>query len=186
MTASMRATPSDVWARGRGLALVALETGAMLSEGVSQALRDGVERTYAGDTPALPLEARAYRIEASGRDGVKGASSEAGVLAVRLGWPEPDAATVVAVAIDPARRGRSLGMRALVLAERALASEGFARTYAIVPRGNGHGMYFMLRCGYAPVLGAPPATLEASARTVLTEGVTWFSRVEGRRAAVGR
>lgn len=170
--------------------MIAIEAGAPLGEGVSQALRDGVERTYAGDTPALPLDARVYRIEASGRDGVrdgvKGGDGEAGVLAVRLGWPEPDVATVLAVAINPARRGRSLGMRALVLAERALANEGFARTYALVPRGNGHGMYFMLRCGYAPVLGTPPAALEASAGTPLTEGVTWFSRVEGGRAAVGR
>ncbi len=181
MTASLHGAPSAAWARGRGLALVAIEASATLSEGVVQALRDGIERTHAGETPTLPLDARTYRIEA----GSRGDGGEAGVLAVRLGWPEADVATVLAVAIDPARRGRSLGMRALVLAERALAAEGFERMYAIVPRGNGHGMYFMLRCGYAPLLGAPPAEVGGDG-SALSEGVTWFERVAGRRGSPGR
>jgi hypothetical protein len=66
-------------------------------------------------------------------------------------------------------------MRALLLAERALAAEGASRCYALVPRTNGRGLYFMLRCGYAPVLGAPPAVIESD--------VTWFVRLEDGRGA---
>ncbi len=39
---------------------------------------------------------------------------------------------------------------------------------ATVPRTNGRGLYFMLRCGYAPLLAAPAGAD--------CEGVTWFER----------
>lgn len=159
-------TAAPVWARGRGLALLPRDPEVPLPEGVAQALKDGIERGYEGAPVQLPREALVYSIVAGG--------AEVGVLAVRMRWPAPRDATIVAVAIDPARRGRSLGMRALVLAERALTSEGVARTYAIVPRNNGHGMYFMLRCGYAPILGALP---------VNGSDVTWYRRVEGHPGA---
>ncbi len=159
----------EVWARGRGVALVALDTGAPLTPGVAQALRDGVARGHEGVILALPLDARAYRIEA--------ARVEVGVLVVRAGWPRGSTATVLAVAIDPARRGRGLGARALLLAERALRAEGVASRYTLVPRGNGHGLYFMLRCGYAPLPGAPP--LDAG-------DVTWFARLKRGEPSASR
>ncbi|MCC6236935.1 MAG: GNAT family N-acetyltransferase [Dehalococcoidia bacterium] len=165
----MSGLPEGAWARGRGVTLVALQPSEALAPGLQQALRDGLERGYEGDTPALPADARAYRIEVRGES--------VGVLAVRTSWPAPSEATIVAVAVDPAHRGRSAAMRALLLAEHALAEEGVARIFAIVPRTNGRGLYFMLRCGYAPVLGRRPP--EASL------DVTWFARRDGRNEARG-
>ncbi len=159
-------TAAPVWARARGLALLPRDPEAPYPEGIAQALKDGIERGYAGATVRLPRETLIFSIVAGG--------AEVGVLAVRMRCPAPRDATIVAVAIDPAHRGRSLGMRALVLAERALTSEGVACTYAMVPRNNGHGMYFMLRCGYAPILGAQPS---------VAGDVTWYRRVEGQSGA---
>lgn len=166
-----RGTPSPgvAWARSREVVLVALDPGEALPAGVQHALRDGIERGYEGPTPALPVDARVYGIE------VRGAT--VGVLAVRAGWPTPGDASIVAVAIDPAARGRSLAMRALLLAERSLALEGFARCLAVVPRTNGRGLYFMLRCGYAPVLAGAPDGGAAD--------LTWFARRDGRAGARG-
>jgi hypothetical protein len=39
--------------------------------------------------------------------------------------------------------------------------------YARVPRMNGRGLYFMLRCGYAPLLRPP-----------VEDGGTWFRHFE--------
>lgn len=164
MTSSSEARTREVWARGRGVSLFALDAGAALSDGLVQALRDGIERGYEGETPALPLDARAYSIEARGR--------EVGMLALRLEWPAPRAATVAAVAIDPDARGHSYAARALFTAERALVAD-IERWYATVPRTNGRGLYFMLRCGYAPLLDLPPGAA--------CEGVTWFERASGLR-----
>ncbi len=148
---------------------MALPPDAPLTPGIEQALRDGLERGYEGDTPAIPHDVRTYRIDRRG-DAV-------GVLVVRASWPAPTEATIVAIAIDPAHRGRSTAMRALLLAERALAQEGVARVYACVPRTNGRGLYFMLRCGYAPLLGVPA--------TEAARDVTWFVRRNGRDEARG-
>ena len=162
MTArASRAT--EAWARGRGVALYPGDPAAPLSDGLAQALRDGVERghdgTVEGDTPALPLDAHTYTIESR--------NLEVGVLSLRLGWPQARTATVLALVIDPAWRGHSYAARALFAAERALASD-IERWLAVVPRTNGRGLYFMLRCGYAPRLGPPPDTS--------IESVTWFER----------
>lgn len=165
----MSGPPQGAWARGRGVTLVRLAPGEPLTAGIEHALRDGLERGYEGDTPAVPADARVYRIEVRGET--------VGVLAVRTSWPGPSSATIVAVAIDPAHRGRSAAMRALLLAERALLEEGAERIFALVPRTNGRGLYFMLRCGYAPVLGTP--TPESSF------DVTWFARRNGRDEARG-
>lgn len=165
----MSGPPEGAWARGRGVTLVALAPGEPLTPGIQQALRDGLERGYEGDTPTLPADARAYRIEVRGET--------VGVLAVRTAWPAPSEATIIAAAIDHAHRGRSAAMRALLLAEQALAEEGYVRTYAIVPRTNGRGLYFMLRCGYAPVLGTQPPEPSLD--------VTWFARRNGRDEARG-
>ena len=145
-------------ARGRGVALYPLDVNEALSEGLGQALRDGIERGYAGETLALPREASAFTIVAAG--------VEVGVLALRREWPSAGAVTVVALAIDPEARGHSYGARALFVAERAFGGVD-ERWFAIVPRTNGRGLYFMLRCGYAPLLEPPVADCE---------GVTWFER----------
>jgi GNAT superfamily N-acetyltransferase len=155
----------EVWARGRGVTLLPLDRGAPLAEGLAQALRDGIERGYEGDTPGLPPDARSFTIEVRG--------VPVGLLAFRLDWPEPQAATVVALAIDPAERGHSYAARALFTAERALAAD-IERWYATVPRTNGRGLYFMLRCGYAPLLEVPSGAV--------IDGSTWFARATGLQA----
>jgi hypothetical protein len=143
-------------ARGGGIALYPLDVNKALSDGLARALRDGIERGYAGETPALPREASAFTIVA--------ARAHVGVLALRRAWPSSEAITVVALAIDPAARGHAYAARALFTAERAFGGE---RWYATVPRTNGRGLYFMLRCGYAPLLEPPVGECE---------GVTWFER----------
>ncbi|MSP22453.1 MAG: GNAT family N-acetyltransferase [Dehalococcoidia bacterium] len=153
----------EVWARGRGVVLTPRDAGAPLTDGLRQALRDGVERghdgTAEGDTPALPLDTRTYTIEVGKR--------EVGLLALRLDWPNVRTATVLALVIDPGARGHAYAARALFTAEQALADD-IDRWLAVVPRTNGRGLYFMLRCGYAPLLARP---LGAS-----STGVTWFER----------
>ncbi len=42
------------WARGRGVTLVPLAPGEPLTPGIEQALRDGLERGYEGEPPAIP------------------------------------------------------------------------------------------------------------------------------------
>ena len=90
-------------ARGRGIALYPLDVNEPLSEGLARALRDGIERGYAGETPALPREASGFTIVAAG--------VEVGVLALRAEWPSAGEVTVVALAIEPEARGHSYAAR---------------------------------------------------------------------------
>jgi GNAT superfamily N-acetyltransferase len=72
------------------------------------------------------------------------------------------------VAVDPARRGRATATKAILVAERKLAAEGYAPLLVRVPRTNGRGLYFMLRTGFVPV---PPGE-----RPDDPDDVTWFAR----------
>ncbi len=92
-----------------------------------------------------------------------------GALVLQRDCPSRGVAAVLAVAIDPERRGFACGTKALLLAERRLAAEGIARVTARVPRTNGRGLYFMLRAGYTPeALRGEPARDDGDA--------TWFAR----------
>lgn len=124
--------------------------------GIARTLRDGIERGYEGELPPAPAEAERYAIEAGG--------AVVGLFAFVRDTPEAHAIAVHAVAIAPEWRGHAFGARALLAAERRLERDGYHDFYSRVPRGNGRGMYFMLRCGYAPV-----APLE-------DDGATWFRR----------
>ena len=146
------------WARGDRLTLVARPGESAITPGIEQALRDGIERGFEGDLPATAAGAERFIVRAAGID--------AGVIVLRRDVPHPGAATFVAIAIDPEERGHSLGARALFAAERRLARDGIGALYARVPRGNGRGLYFVLRCGYAPA--SPP----------VTDGATWFRRAD--------
>ena len=143
-----------VWARGDGVTLAPF-SGA-LDAGLERALRDGVERGYEGPVPAAPPDATCMIVRAEGQ--------RVGLLAFVTGVPAPDAATVYAVAVDPDRRGNDYGTRVLLAMERRLRREGVSTFYSRVPRGNGRGLYFMLRAGYSPV--ASP----------LDDGASWFLR----------
>jgi len=133
-----------------------------LPEGVEQALRDGIERGFEGDRPPFEDGAVGYEI---GADGIE---EPVGVLVLRLGRPFEAAGTIEAVAIAPDHRGHAFAMRALLTAEARLARDGVERCFTVVPRTNGRGLYFMLRCGFAP-LQHPPDGIQA-------DGCTWFAR----------
>lgn len=148
------AVAGAVWARGFGVAL--LRDADTSAAALVAALADGIERGFAGPLPAPPAGSECYGIVAGRR--------LVGVLA--CGREQAGARAVVhAVAIVADARGHAYGARALRCAERQLAAEGVRELYARVPRTNGHGLYFMLRCGYAPLLRPPHA-----------DGATWFRR----------
>jgi hypothetical protein len=151
---SKRATRA--WARGDGVTLRIATPDDLMGDDVQRALRDGIERGYEGTLPAAPEESEWYAIDAQG--------SLVGVLALRSAFPDSAAATLHALAIVVAQRGHAYGARALFALERRLARDGVRAYYARVPRTNGRGLYFMLRCGYAPT--SPQAD----------DGATWFRR----------
>jgi GNAT superfamily N-acetyltransferase len=144
------------WARSDGVTLRDATADDLAREDVRHALRDGIERGYSGDLPAEPEGTAWYAIVAA--DGL------AGVFALRREFPAARIATVHALAVLQAQRGHAYGARALFAVERRLARDGVREYYARVPRTNGRGLYFMLRCGYAPV---PPQA---------DDGATWFRR----------
>lgn len=148
------------WARGLRLSLRPWD--GTLTPGVERALRDGIARGHDGPLPQPAPGTRCFAVREEGHT--------SGLLAVRDGCPHAGAATVVAIAIDPQHRGRAAGARALLVAERRLRREGVREFFALVPRGNGRGLYFMLRAGYVPS-GAP-----ASGHGV--DAATWFQRHE--------
>lgn len=168
----MSAPRAGLWARGGGVSLRRRERpfthsindgpsdgpNEALSDGLARALRDGIER---GHERALPTTTDVEWFE------VRAGGATVGLLALRRDVPAASAVTVVAVAIEPARRGHDLGARALQIAERRLWREGLRECYARVPRSNGRGLYFMLRAGYAPL--TPP----------VEDGATWFRRARG-------
>jgi ribosomal protein S18 acetylase RimI-like enzyme len=154
------ARATGIWARALGVSLV--ETAPEVIEanaGLMRALADGVKRGSAADLE-VPRDAAWYLV----REG----RATVGAVAIRRETPEPGLATLVAVAIAPQSRGRAAGTKALLAAERRLRAEGYTRMLARVPRTNGRGLYFMLRCGYTPVARRP----EDAGDT------TWFARAD--------
>jgi GNAT superfamily N-acetyltransferase len=146
------------WARGLGVTLVPAEGGS-LSAGLEQAARDGIARGFEGELPSSPEGSICFLVRTAGRT--------VGLLALQPGVPHVETATVVGVAIDPTERGRDLATRAVIVTERRLRRLlGVRELYGQAPRGNGRGLYFWLRAGFAP------------ARVSGVEGgdVTWFSR----------
>jgi hypothetical protein len=158
----------SVWARGFGVSLHPLEAGDLAADGIERALRDGIERGYEGELPPAPAACECFVIRNS--------VTIVGVLAFVRGQPRDEAATIWAVAIAPEQRANAYAARALFAAERRLRRDGVRELYSRVPRTNGRGLYFMLRCGYAPIV--PPAE----------DGATWFKRnfKPVGRSAVGR
>lgn len=155
------------WTAGEGLSL---RRAPELPESpaIRRALRDGVARGYDGPLPPLPEGATLLLLEEEGE--------AVGALAFLPG-PGASAATLLAVAVAPHRRGRARGLRAVVACERRLRREGVRHLYASVPRGNGRGVYFWLRAGYRPLPepppSAPPCTGGAEGPG---EGCGWFYR----------
>lgn len=164
----MPARSSAVWASNLGVTLVAARGHArealLADPGIRQALLDGVDRGLSGDPPALPDAAAVYAL----RRGRWTTGIPDGVVVVTRDCPRRGEVALLAVAIAPASRGQSLATKALLLAERRLLEEGASRVLARVPRTNGRGLYFMLRCGFTPV--------SSDDVTASTGEATWFAR----------
>lgn len=149
------------WARGLGLTLIPIEAEAVLAEpGLVRALQDGIDRQSDVALPPTPAGATWY--------GVREVGETVAVALVQRDHPRAGVATLLAVAVDPARRGRATATKAILVAERKLAVEGYAPLLVRVPRTNGRGLYFMLRTGFVPV---PPGE-----RPDDPDDVTWFAR----------
>ena len=162
----------SVWARHRGVALVSAQ-GVPGDAGIAHALADGLERGYSGELPTLDVpDAEFFAVRAGG--------ATVGLLGVAQGSPTEDAATFVVIAIAPQQRGHAYGARALLAAERRLRREGVRDFYAVVPRSNGRGLYFLLRAGYSPSPGQP----ERAQPWDCEIGLTWF-RAAGLRETDG-
>src|SRR5690606_29495863 len=132
------------WTRGPGVALRSATPRDIEAPGVQRALRDGIERGYEGALPEAPPGCECYSIVAQGQ--------VVGLLAFVRDTPGDGEVTFWAVAIVPEHRAHAYGARALQAAERRLHREGTRAFYMRVPRGNGRGLYFALRCGYAPAI----------------------------------
>ena len=150
------------WARAEGVSLHELDA-LPEAPALRRALADGVARGYDGPLPALPDEARLLLVRAEG--------AEVGLVAVAPG-PGEMAATLLAVAVAHEARGRSLGLRAVLAAERRLSRDGIGELYASVPRGNGRGF------GIAEL---QLNEFERQQRKVLMRGARCRSRPDRRR-----
>lgn len=87
-----------------------------------------------------------------------------GLAVARLGAPEPGAACIPLIAIAPPERFRGLGGEAGLALERRIVDRwAVGRVLAPIPEGRGLAVYFWLRLGYRPVIGAeapwPPGGL---------------------------
>jgi len=169
------ATPTEanrVWARGFGVTLRPLTPGDLDAPGVQRALRDGIERNYEGELPAPPPGASCHAILA-GRALV-------GVLAFRHDVPSPGAVVFDCLAIVPAQRGHAYAARALLAAERRLRA---AACYGRVPRTNGRGLYFMLRCGFDSFESDQKGFSDALAKARTLFSVVYQPAEDGRETA---
>lgn len=162
-----RMTP---WASGLGVTLVevrgATRTALVGDAGIRQALLDGVDRGLNGDPPEIPSTASVFAL----REGRRTTGASDGILALARDRPRSGEAELLAVAVAPASRGRALATKALLLVERRLAEDGVTRLFVRVPRKNGRGLYYMLRCGFAPVTDTAPRD---------DGDATWFARRTG-------
>lgn len=155
---------SGVWTRYLGVSLVHSDAARVAAQpALLRALTDGVERS---DEPRMPdADGEWFEVREGGET--------VGVALVRRDCPKPGQAALLAVATAREARGRATSTKTVLAAERKLATEGFAPMVVRVPRTNGRGLYFMLRCGFTPV--------PSGARPEDPGDATWFAR----RGALG-
>ncbi|MCK9495578.1 MAG: GNAT family N-acetyltransferase [Dehalococcoidia bacterium] len=153
----------SVWTKYLGVSLVTSDAARVAAQpALVRALTDGHDRAAA---PAMPEDAESLGEWFEMREG----GETVGVALVRRDCPKPGQAALLAVATAREVRGRATSTKTVLAAERKLAAEGYSPMFVRVPRTNGRGLYFMLRCGFTPV----PA-LERPA----SDGgdATWFGR----------
>lgn len=159
---------SGVWTRSLGVTLVAVTREQIAAHpSLVRALTDGVDRSGPAVMPSeddQDVQDAWYEVRERG--------TTVGVACVLRDRPRPGQAALVAVATAPEARGRAISTKVVLAAERKLAAEGFAPLLVRVPRTNGRGLYFMLRCGFTPV--------PAEARPEDEGDATWFARLRDR------
>ncbi len=128
--------------------------------GLYRALQDGIDRGGTVEVPPFPAAAEWYEVRERGET--------AAVAVIQRDTPRLGQAALLGIAVAPAYRGRAIGTKAILVAERKLAAEGYAPLLVRVPRTNGRGLYFMLRTGFIPV--------PAPHRPDDPDDVTWFAR----------
>lgn len=157
----------SVWTRYLGVSLVHSDAARVASQPeLVRALTDGHDRAA---QPAMPEGAETLGDWFEVREG----RETVGVALVRRDCPKLGQAALLAVATVREARGRAASTKTVLAAERKLAAEGYAPMLVLVPRTNGRGLYFMLRCGFTPV--------PAGARPEDPGDATWFAR----RGALG-
>lgn len=133
-----------LWTRGDGLVLLRLKEAPASKFPVGKCERFWHQTGSTNDQDLPSVEWYAIQIT----------EEYVGVLALKRNLPQIQTATIFAIEIIPEHRGQTLGMRALLIAEKKLKREGIDQCYSRVPRNNGRGFYFMLRAGHAPI--TPP------------------------------
>lgn len=169
------------WARGHGIVLRPLDHDAIAhlraDPAMRRAIADGVDRSPDGALPEWPHHAEAFAIT----DGTGTAARTVGVIAIARDAPVAGDAAILVLAVVPEWRGRAAGMRALLVAARRLDQTGAREVWTCVPRTNGHGLYFMLRAGFAPVRAPIPALTVVTSAAAGSDGgginLTWFRRL---------
>ena len=73
-------------------------------------------------------------------------------IAFQSGVPQPNAAQVDFLAVEPEQRRLGIGGRMALGVERRLRGKAI-RLYALVPASIGLALYFWLRLGYRPLAG---------------------------------
>lgn len=150
-----------IWTRGQKVSLQVLEDQDIFARaGIMRALADGVSRNFnPPDSVKLDTLARTdwYVIRETGL--------EVGVLGIQRDLPERGTATARFLAVDPQYRGKAVGTRAVLIAERKLRREGY-ELFGRVPETNGRGLYFWLRCGFV-----------GQRSNSESESATWFRRI---------
>jgi GNAT superfamily N-acetyltransferase len=160
-TRSQGTRSQGAWARGLGITLVHSDAERVAAQpSLVRALTDGVDRSAEPAMPGAGEQDEWFEVREAGE--------AAGVALVRRDWPVRGQTTLLAVATAREHRGRAVSTKAVLVAERRLAAEGYRPLFVRVPRTNGRGLYFMLRCGFTPV----PAAL----RPDDPGDVTWFAR----------
>ena len=135
-----------VWTRSKYVSIYddpALEF--LESTEMQMALCDGISRK----SDVVPSEV-GLDVPGVSWHGVRSLGESVGVVGLRSNAPFSGATTLIAVAIIRQYRGNALGTHSVLAVARKMKRDG-VKLYGSVPRTNGSGLYFWLRCGYAPI-----------------------------------
>ncbi len=134
-----------VWARNKHVSIYSDPDPAFLkSTQIQSALSEGISRK----PDVLPAVFELDIPDVSWY-GVRSHGESVGVLGLRPNVPAQGITVLIAVAIIKSYRGNALGTHSVLAVANRLKRDG-VELYGSVPRTNGRGLYFWLRCGYSP------------------------------------